>query len=901
MKVNTAVRKVLERKDLCSRASVATFLRRYVDRTRPVTGWWNSGKSTPALLDFIETLGLVKDSDYELVESTLDPTTVQIRWKDDAATRLTDVLTGQPEGWLDRTLRSLCTGQTLPDGALKDMDATESAPESGQTVLLATSGFKDHILERTAKIIDAMLEFDLQSDDNYASTYKGKDPDGDEMHCLWGFFANRYEASIIKEWLENAKADPDSAPPVLPLPVLEAYAWACTKVPESLRDIIDWPDAPVFSSFDLVFEQNQCHPREIHRLVRPDERVPQGQVFSIPIEDQWIARGPDNADRSALAKYFSASSKRWASQSDVLKAGTWVEFNAPIRPSAEAMNFMLDARRAADYVAALYAHAYGREATVSPFTRLAIGNLFPDCPGIDELTGECDDEDDENCSLRYRIDAGTLYQYLPYYMGGVLITAPGYNACQMVLKRERMWTTGHKPLMLERTDGTTDRVHDMGLTVDELAKEWFAISHGFDPASRMEPVMPNMTAAEADATRRENLHTLREDLAMFEQNHDAMNIHSSPDNPRLRIPGEPGANPDWEPCNVFAQGLCAVLRRHFGDNPVPMVRGAPRCADSIIAGVWSGMTTDKSTTVPDDDTFPVFITRVIGADPDSLADSDKEVTSEALEQLHADPARQFRFPKRSDPSISRRYSLVVETNIDAKKYFDLAGGHGDDLRWRLHATYVNAFVMATGDPLHPMNMPTQDEFCRRVRDEYMSSYWQGKLRSYLTSRGFTGCFTSAGTAIDSAPLDFYPAPDCAEFPVSVGWTADRAGRMVLHFSVLGPAFQHVRVPWRFRNHLPVVTTVYLKNLKGLCIPGLFPYKEGEDASSRYARYVKAEMCNGIRACGGETGPLALARGLLTAVYSVDETSALDDDETPDRDWYDPVVALDLAEVVSATR
>lgn len=854
MKIDTAVRAVFDtEKRTPVRSSIATFLKQHSNRIP--AGWRCSKMDAEAFLAFVSGLGLREDRDYAVVRSSLDPHAIQLKWLGDTAARLSRALSDQPPGWLDAVYACAHSLEPLPEGALTDI-AAEGEPEESVPSETEAPPLAHAIADRTLRIVTSVRDAEFPDSDEWISVFPRSYAEPTQCN----------ESSRIAAWCtwyaDTAPVRPRDVPPLAPMPVVEAYVRVCLKE----NNLPGWPKAPVFSSLELeTGPLNSQKVRELYRQVRVDELVPQGNLFTIPLEGQFC-----EGSSSPLSTYFTRNLECWQKQGPQGKAGAWVQFDTLVRPTVDAARFMLQPKDAAKYVRDLYRIAYGQDVVMSDFTRIAVHNLFPGVPGSEDITCDCDD-DNYNGNLAGRVEDDTLLPYGLYYMGGLVIAAPGvsvWGASPHDLDTSSAWQRQRTDLPIVNAGDPLDR---FALRTDELGKEWFDIVHG---------------GLSQDDTA--SLQAFRDAFSGMERNPCDIG----------RLCGvDPGSRffktlaDGWTEHSAFVGSICGILRA-YSSPCLHTVEGS----STIVQRIWSGMTTDRSRNSEDQDAFPwVPSTPVVGQllaetrSSSRFAENADRVT-DALNRLHAHPECQFRFTERESGSKERRNCVVmVETNVVASKFLDgVPIGSVGELSERLRIAFVAPYVYQACEP---GVIATASSGLRTVMDALNGRSRTGRIyrmAAALTASGYQDMFRDHVELSRNGAIR-YPGID--EFPVDVRVTWDRNDRLVILFSMDGEAAQFLRLMYRCDHKLPLATASYLKS-RGKAPEFAFMADSSLPQSSNYINYLKAQMkYNGFIARG--VTPTAFTGGQFSPVYNPESVCGLEPDQYPDRTWYDENFAINI--------
>ena len=861
MKLDTAVRAVFEtEKRRPVRSSIATFLKQHCNRT--LTGWRCSKMDADAILAFASGLGLREGEDYTVVRSSLDPHAIQLKWSADTANRLTQALSEQPPGWLDAVYACAYSLETLPEGTL--IDTAKADVEEPTPVEAAAGPFLANLIaDKTLHIAQSIKNAEFPAGDEWVSVFPtayGNSQPFDEARRLheWG------------DWYAGMVSDhPCYVPPFAPMPMVEAYVRVCLK-----KSRPEWPETPVFSCHYNCTDTVQ-DVRELYRQVHRNESVPQGNMFLAPLESQFC----EECDNAPLTGYFTRNLEDWRRQNPQDKVGAWVEFNTLIRPTVTAAKFMLQPKDAAEYVRDLYKIAYGQDVMMSAFTRTAVHNLFPDVPGADNIT--CDhDDDDCNVQLAERIDDETLNPYGLYYMGGLLVTAPGVTIRNGAV-RDICWRQRTELPILD----SSEPFDKYALRTDELGKEWFAIVHGI-----ADFVPPTHIASAA------NLNALRDLFSDMEASPSRIDMLCNivPGSHFFTMPGERRT-----PRSTFMKSLCGILRSYSSpQSGLEVIDGY----HTVIHRIWSGMTTSMSLSSGDQNAFPwvpslPIVDQLLAETRNSpRLDEYADKVTDALKRLHEHPECQFRFTEREKGSMERRNCVVmVETNVVASKFLAAVTESGKiaELSKRLCLAFTAPYVFQACCP-EAIATSTMDTIVSSVADHadrgriiavanvLKTADFRDMLhRDYMT------------VSVDGRVR----LPRLETFPVDVRVTWDKEDRLVILFSLDGEAAQVLRLLYRYEHSFPLATVSYLKS-RGKMPEGTFMMDKSLSPASNYVRYLKAQM-KFNQFCHSVVSPADLVGGGFAPVYDSNALRGFDRDEYPDRGWYDQRNSILMSAVLNA--
>ena len=780
----------------------AAFLERYSASARPLTAWHAVGEDADATKTLIEALGFAEGTHFTVQTSELDPYAHRFSWTDAGAKligRMAEELEAHmAPGGFDKLQRGILKpGEKCDPGLLPDVDS-----ESGRQ----SEARGDNLMATMLSVVGITAVLILQSQGRYA-----------EPHAVeWAI------------WVKDYSARGAALPVMVPLYVLEAMARA-----DGVEGV---PEFSVFEPHDNA----QC---TYVRAVNGDERIPSPRLNGMPLEDQ-----PPSCDE-ALHGYFAENS--WQASEFGRSEAIWVQFDARIMNTAEALNFALDAAQMRRFTESVVDHAYGPlKSVLSSTTRLAVDNLFlPDCahgrPAADT-------------ELDYRISnsemVGALGRRSVMYMGAMVLA-------EQVVTQEWPDVRTHPVTMLP-PGGTNEALTGRWLGKSELADEWFAIVHGIGLAGAAHDtvVYPGDEAEWSD-----NLERFRHMMKVSRESPENTLKACSTDNPAFYI------NPDHSEKStcpaLFLGNICAAMRKLEDGRAMEIVRDSPHNPNKIIAAVWSGLRTDLAPTslaeVEEDGVFPF----VGGREFTSYVDDarSKAYVTKLLDLFRRKPQVQFGVGKRSS-GRHRSHVIVLETNIRADKFVkaalsDITRAWFQGAVWR---SFCTSFLMRKKAPLVAL-------------DTRFSCFGTGGLTNALDAAVKTYVPGMAGVFWNEVSPVYDPER------LDIRWLEDDRGRLVLVLASQVPSLaQRARLAYRMENAMPLMTATYAVK------HGMLEVVETDESmgpQDKYDAVLNAAVRQPAFLAGQRDTNTLDSYGKFGTIWLVDPCSDLDHDELPTRSWY----------------
>ena len=807
-----------------TRTSAAALLERYASATRPVTAWHAVGEDADAARLLLETLGFREKEHFTVQTSVLDPKAFRFSW---TAAGLKLVM-AMPDGLAGTDFAEM-QRRILAPGAREDPLEPLPTPIAGGDVgaaLDAGPSFGDRVLEKTLEIARRVKAAMACEEAVFKSDRSG--------------FADRWADRQLDQ-----QTDRKLPMPVAPLGVLEALA--------RMEGAEGLPEVQIFD-LDADYATAGCAGWQGSRIVAAGEAVPSGRINAMPLNEQKMPGGP-------LDGYLAWTRDDWARFDGNRGRTAWTQFDAAILPSAEALNFALDAEAMRRFVLAILEHGYGPgfRYALSWTTRLAVGNLA--APEVHDENTE--NEDGGTSSFGYRIEESVMPYRNPVYMGAHLMTelettAEATSRWGAVTGPVRIATAGQSEAEAEAEGG------DAGLKAAEAAEEWFMLVHGAAtwPTSTIHPRTANERKAKLV---RMNLARFRADAQTLRRSPQAILTLCSPGNPRFIATSCDLYTPE----GAFVNGLCAAMRKFSGGN-LEFVSGTPYFPDNIVAGVWSGLSTDLGPETPEEardaDAFPRVVSYAFADGAAAYAGQSTAAASAFIDLMRENPSVQLRFGKRTK-GMHRSHVIVLETNVKAKPFLEsLSREHSCwefvCAGWR---AFYTSFLMRLAAPLASV-------------DTSFGTYGR-------TGVGLTGFVDLARYCV---PEWAAQVETDASFTRSVplgfdfGWLADEYGRLLLVIQTKAANLAlRAKLAFRYVEELPLPTAAYLAahgRSNSVVLAGLV-------AGQRYAALLRAAVAQTGFDKGVAPGVTCGARGQFGYIWYSDLLTDMDSDEAPPRSWY----------------
>lgn len=633
--------------------------------------------------------------------------------------------------------------------------------------------------------------------------------------------------TYICAWADKVLAGNGDAAPVAPLAALEALARV-----ERLGGL------PEFRVFSPVFHDGWQASRPV---TSSENVVPAGSVNCLPLAEQLCA------DYGGLAGYVAWTIDTWR-KSPRGRRAVWTQFDAKIAETPQAVNFALDAERMRAFVQAIVENGYRRfGCCLVPTTRVGVHNLALDgkVPGSEDLVNE----DGEATQVQCRIENSSLTSSTVLYMGAHVMSphpAP-----------EQRWTCATHPVQVVSSAGEASdekSAANEGITTGELAEEWFLMTHE-GPHS--------IPGGRPDASA--SLAAFRVTARLLRESPARIAAMCMPSNPSFAA-NDCGA---FTTPGTLLNGICAAMRK-YGRDGLVFVADSPYSPDMFVAGVWSGLATDLAPTSADEARDAGVFPNFGGARSfqSGYADTDRAAMTDFLALMRKNPHVQLKFGKRTKDT-HRRHVIVIETNVDAKRFL---GGLGADaarqLRQAAWQVFYTSMLAGRFNPLDAV-------------DAAFSAYSTYNATLYRL-----------GTAVAKTVSDWSVCMRDSEFPAKAptsfgfGWREDSLGRLVVVVSTEAPLMAlRAKLMYRHLAGLPLASARYLamhgQADAAVLTPDMTP-------GQGFAEVIRAA----VRQTGFDAH---LSRtngsfGRFGPIWSMDALWDLDEDEIPDRDWYN----VDLA-------
>lgn len=819
MKYRQALTKVYEKyTDVQVRSMAVAFLERYAAKGRPVTAWNALGDDADASRLLIESLGFVEGEHFTVAESALDPKAKRFNWTDEGVKLLSLFPVELQPSRFNAVQYLTILKEGAPLNLIDDSDGAERRETPGNT-------FAAEIINATNAIAKRIHDLVANPGNTLSGTYV-------EAAEAW--------ANIQLTGVEFTGNPDDCRTPIAPLGVLEVLA--------KLEGVEGLPEEFVFDKIGVSTEWQMA------RAVKAGEKIPCAKRLNcIPIAEQRSATSP-------VSGYFAFSNTEFKKFTGDDKVAVWVQFDAPVRQTMRALNFALDAEAMKQFVEKIVTNGYkGAKCRLVDTTRLGVNNHALDCT-IPEIG--CDQVDGEDPELTRRINESLVRENSTVYTGAYVVTYKG----ELEEPAYADWsTTATKPVKTSDKPAQPDESSAFadGLTTSEIAEEWFALTHGTPGYQPADDVM-YQSYDERLKKFRKNLVYFRNMLAEFRGDKDKILEACSPDNPVFSRTNS--ASKPFTCEGAFVNGVCAALRKYCPSGLEFVTTGPHK--DKMVAGVWSGIQTDKSPVAGWNENIQVFPKQT--ATPWTYEYRHDEgfakQTTEFLKLLRKNPEVQLKFAERT-PNTHRTHVIAIETNIKASTFVSelIRTANVRELEsafWRL--AYMT-LVLRSANPLVALD----NEF-----------YWYGRdagLYGYNYTNRIDHEMRDRKETLERQGYGKYPDPAV----LKTGWREDSNGRMVIIFATqchriaLG-----MKTIFRYAMKLPLPGAHYLMRNRR---PTTVTLNPEWSADTTYRAVLGAAVSqSGFEDDYRETGGACGAFGALwptTACYD------LDWDEIPPRRWY----------------
>lgn len=795
MKIRTAVETLFSDAEtsVSSRVEIVSFLRRYASGRRPITHYSCRGNSTNALKKMLLIMGLRENDDFKIVSSKLDPEFNQIRWAQDLK-GISEVV----NGLVASTRGNDALFDALYVNVTKKLDTAPLTSklcdsEGGQAIVTAPSMDENHlaarILRTTSKIVVTL-----------AALFKSYDEEG--KTC--GLLNSKLAIATAREFLEKnfnlETGEPlnDKAPYILPLSVLELYTRIIvgTKGPNGMRG-----DTLVFKTSPLALD--------LFRLVRKDEKIVWDACLSAPLDYLWNIKDP--TDKNPLHGYFFRSGEAVKKADLRNKIGVLIGGNAALIHDKEADDNVTPAlctsnhRDFWDYVLRVYRAAYDYDAGLSCRCRVGIPVRLPvwdkDVPPEGATSIVLGHESAWNQGQPSPI----LAEYAVFL--GLEIDCSFGDAYSFL--------DGTPPLkvMVVTESNTPDFSVDY-LTKDELAWEWFAMTHLDDSASAEKQYTYTYSRSEASNSHTAaNMAVLKKVIHEYDAHMLAEKSEYNLNTCFTPIFSDLEPYPNYTSLSAFLEGICVCSRKAWSPDARSVLplkaktlghRTHKSQSDLIITNVYSGVFTDLSPLVGSgEDTGDVFPNPLLsnskkldGCMLDTTADRDR-MTAFLDRMANGDTMEQVKFAKRTTDT-PRYFATLVETNIDASMFF--VNVNATNLETALGTVFLQTMVLNNTDPA-----------CAFDGSAISESEGRRTNRNHDIIRKCCHNFWPkifSGASDYRLPSGVY-SPNAAWGNSSMLVTArkDADGRLVLIFVASGNLMSYARLCYRYRCGFPFETTL----------------------------------------------------------------------------------------------
>ena len=869
------------------KAEALMFLRRYSAPRRPVTNYSCREGGAPAVRAVLDALGFEEGKDYVKAASSLDPNQVQFRWADGSTkidalrTALSYAVAQQGDGLFDCLYASVVLkGDLAPLGTL-----VADVPEGGNAADRASDAAPaEHVVarvrERSRRIVRDVLAFE------------GRDlpPNGEQcLRLAKEYLSERFEA-------DGAPKAGKDAPFVPPLSVIEVFVRFAS------------PCAPQFAvaapfgtcdggKYPLLFRTDP-HATDLFRLVGRRDRIPWNAMLEAPLDWLWMW-----CDRNPLTNYmFHADSGTIGAVLED-KLGVFVAGNATFVSGDGFDDVVYPALALTNrgefwgYVHSLYETAFrgAAEAGIRSASRIGVPHdldVWPDgkgspCPTdrretqriVDYVTNEVRRDKDRNP--------------VPYWLTAEYAVVLGDSLEPSVTFVDEAECCDRKKASLVRVGEGEDPGPDFGdtnLTTDELAKEWWAMTHVDDEFGLSSHTYTYGREANdprcADATR-----TFRARFRSMTPQRMAELSQASGSAFQAVNPSDDYQ--EFKPLSAFVQGLIAHLRVSWDNGganagvELPWKGRTEDPTDEVVTNVYSGVYTDLSPKLGESDDVGEVFPNVAPDPQERMFDAQlddwgtRNGFTRLLKRLRSGQTKeQLEFAKRTK-GTKRRYALVVETNVDCDR-FVCEGEDPTEARNRLGTLFLQTMVLQNSSPFAAVDdEATQNSF---ESDRYR--HWD-LVKTCLQGSGcWSRAFPDASSYRHGLPCGaFGRGPFDDALVVQAHKDAD--GRMVLVFVMSGDLGQYARLCYRFRCGLALETAGMRKGTGASSAAYQeteFPVRDSERCFVAKAEELVAKQIGwGIADPYGE-------REFTHCLYPVGplfraSVTDADQERGPDRDWF----------------
>ena len=795
MKIKTAIETMLSDAEtsMTSKVEVIQFIRKFSQPKRPITHYSCRGQSTVALKKFLELMGMTGD-DFNIVSSSFDPEFNQIRWATNLV-RISELVTNianatsQIPAFFDELYAKVTNKEDF-----KHLTSLFCDTEVDGKIVIAPKPLDSRhiavkILNATKSIVSVMGHTFPNGVDSV--TFSGKKLNNAKI-------AINSAMEFLGKHFNLTTGEPISAeaPYVLPLSVLEVYARCIKGIdgPHGMRN-----DTLVFKTTPMAMD--------LFRLVRKSESLMWSACTHAPIDYLWNLKGSSTVE-NPLHGYFFRNSEAVVKADLDNKEGVFVGGNAALIHDEDAEDNITPAMCVSNhidfwaYVISIYSVAYGCSAGLSCQSRIGIPVAlqvwdtahYPDC------VDECLDEH-ETAWQELHPEAKKRSPIIAEY--GLFLGKKIDHSFTDV----RSFIEDAPPFKVAIVNDS--RMPDFNkyyLTKEELAWEWFAMTHLDEEAGGVKSYLRTYDRGPDDETSKTAMLAFKTLMSNLKES-DIARLSSCSES-SLFSPRRTSDGTSYTPLSAFIEGVVMGLRKGWspdGTSQIPFKTrdDNTRSKDHLITNVYSGVYTDMSPEIgsPEDD-GSVFASPVINRPNriiDALGDTDeqKEKFTAFLDRLGKDkPMGQVRFAKRTTSTL-RRYALILETNVDAKKML----GSDSPVDVGMLETVLGTVFLQT------MILNRDDPACAFDSESINNSSGYVKARNHdamlrISRPFFSKMFT--GRSDYRIPSGAYiRSIDTLVRNMAISARQDKYGRLVLIFICAGDLITYAKLAYRFRCAFPL--------------------------------------------------------------------------------------------------
>jgi len=836
------------------RAELLAFVRRYAAPDAAVTHYRGTGDASDVILPFLADCGVETGKSVVLERSSLDKGAWQLRWSADKSVgEFVALCRRAGEGAVDAVLMDVAKGVdgvaalamkfpadpesvTLQAAGVELPDGTLAIPERDLA-------FVERLAARTRQILATVA--------GLAGSGRSTVPN------------LRESEGVIAEYASCLLAADKTL--IAPLEVIEAYVRLDTDAVKGLAYYGSTPRIGVFTVPPALFTTPAAAWRDRVEVLargisrgREDTMVPVEGTLSMPL-DALLGKneygGPDvecfDEDNVSPLKGFLSNDAADFPQDAyaVLAFGNahlacsskWAVPDR-VTPAAFAAN---DPISFWDYVRWLYDRAYFGVAQCG-LTHWARIGCNDDCGTnfrIDEKN--LDNADSSGASWYWRVVEKAPNTSVAAFYAVILMDSASGMKAQAHHKACNLFTEppGRSVEVLSAEEAKArvagddpDAAHGSGHSrKDELPLEWFLMTHSAGKlwgAGTQEGAMVDDWSND-EIKRRNNLGAMRTFAATASaavlSRACSLGVHQE-----LRpMPLPDGTGFDFNVASSFYSTLVGLLRRFAPDDgQVPLREWADQRRwqyalhdpQSVVCAAYSGIATDLSPTLADaiapTSEFPdvkALPLHKFAEDYDNASrwfTTTPQFTNFVSELASGDAKFMLRMAQRTRGTPRRRV-LVVETNVDAERYFEgLYVDEAHRLDERLRCLFAQAFMYRSSDTIGLVeasrgfaglyvavtSTPTGVPAWMRGKYPYVRGLDQA-LRDDCGIADQSRFFYRRG----AVPDGFNAAGTEWRDDLKVGARIDTFGRLYLVFEAKGDAAQACHVHWRHHAGLPVLS------------------------------------------------------------------------------------------------